>query len=193
LDARPAGWRPFSGLTGVPDRPLRRGRKAERADSLDSSGSIPRRAASKRTGSIPALEDPRTLLRPGFIARPQPAVIESAGSDALPADGMARIVGGRSPQADKSAREIAMCLKRRGSFVTIGLEFRGLPAYGGAWFGRRLVLHDEHDESQRARRGRKAFPLREGRVPGATAGLTARGKWGHTPLSLPGRTARRRK
>src|SRR5690606_24785914 len=136
LDARPAGWRPFSGLTGVPDRPLRRGRKAERADSLDSSGSIPRRAASKRTGSIPALEDPRTLLRPGFIARPQPAVIESAGSDALPADGMARIVGGRSPQADKSAREIAMCLKRRGSFVTIGLEFRGLPAYGGAWGGR---------------------------------------------------------
>src|SRR5690606_13953201 len=142
---------------------------------------------------IPALEDPRTLLRPGFIARPQPAVIESAGSDALPADGMARIVGGRSPQADKSAREIAMCLTRRESFVTIGLEFRGLPAYGGACLGRRLVLHNEHDESQRARRGRKAFPLREGRVPGATAGLTARGKWGHTPLSLPGRTARRRK
>src|SRR5690606_30793775 len=98
-----------------------------------------RRAASKRTPSIDVLEDPRTLLRPGFIARPQPAVIESAGSDALPADGMARIVGGRSPQADKSVREIAMCLKRRGSFVTIGLEFRGLPAYGGACRGDRKV------------------------------------------------------
>ena len=43
-----------------------------------------RRAASKRAGSIPAREDPRTLHRPGFIARPQPADIEERGSDALP-------------------------------------------------------------------------------------------------------------
>src|SRR5690606_12005578 len=169
LDARPAGWRPFSGLTGVPDRPLRRGRKAERADSLDSSGSIPRRAASKRTGSIPALEDPRTLLRPGFIARPQPAVIESAGSDALPADGMARIVGGRSPQADKSAREIAMCLMLQRSFVTIGLEFRGLPAYGGAWGARRLVRHNEHDEVTTGTTGPEGLSASERRLPGMIA------------------------
>ena len=47
-----------------------------------------RRAASKQASSIDAREDPRTLHRPGFIARPQPAAIEERGSDALPTDGL---------------------------------------------------------------------------------------------------------
>ena len=54
----------------------------------DVIGPPTRRAASKQAGSIPAREDPRTILRPGFIARPQPAAIEERGSDALPTDGM---------------------------------------------------------------------------------------------------------
>ena len=44
--------------------------------------------------SIDLREAPRTLHRPGFIARPQPAAIEERGSDALPVDGMERIIKG---------------------------------------------------------------------------------------------------
>src|SRR5690606_22139936 len=73
--APPAGG-PSRASPAFPPPRCRGGRKAELADGLDRSGSGHRRAASKRAGSIPALEDPRTLLRPGFIARPQPAVIE---------------------------------------------------------------------------------------------------------------------
>ena len=125
----PRGRYPLAPPAGGPSRaspaiplPRRRGRrKAERADSADSSGSDHRRAASNQTPSIDVREDPRTLLRPGFIARPQPAVIEERGSDALPADGMALIVRGRLSPADRLAREIAMYLKRQENFVTIGL------------------------------------------------------------------------
>ena len=60
LSTRPAGWRPFSGRTGVPDRPLPEGRKAERADRV-SSGSIQRRAASKRRPSIDLRRGPPRL------------------------------------------------------------------------------------------------------------------------------------
>ena len=52
------------------------------------------RAASRRTGSVPALKAPCTLLRAGFIARPQPAVVEQRGSDALPIDGMGELWSG---------------------------------------------------------------------------------------------------
>ena len=57
-----------------PGPPLREDRTAERADPV-SSGSIPRHAASRGMPSIDIPRDPRTLLRPGFIARPQPAAI----------------------------------------------------------------------------------------------------------------------
>ena len=53
------------------------------------------RAASKRAGSIPALEAPRTLRRPGFIARPQPAVIENVDPTPSPSDGMGGVWTGR--------------------------------------------------------------------------------------------------
>jgi hypothetical protein len=62
------------------------------------------RAASKQGPSIDLREDPRTLLRPGFIARPQPAAIEERGSDALPVDGMGSIMG-----------EVGRVLRRWGS------------------------------------------------------------------------------
>ena len=86
----PSGWRPcHSGLAGSPPgallTPTRGGHDGMK---LTSAVRVQQRAASKRTGSIPALEDPRTLRRPGFIARPQPAVVEERGSDALPIDGM---------------------------------------------------------------------------------------------------------
>ena len=76
-----------------PGPPLREDRTEERADRV-SSGSVPRRAASKQRPSIDLHEDPRTLLRPGFIARPQPAAIEERGSDALPTDGMGGLWAG---------------------------------------------------------------------------------------------------
>ena len=58
-----------------------------------------RRAASKQRPSIDLREDPRTLPRPGFIARPQPAAIEERGSDALPVRRDGGIVGRVLPAA----------------------------------------------------------------------------------------------
>ena len=55
-----------------------------------STVAVPSKGARRASGQDPSLpdEDPRAFLRPGFIARPQPADIEERGSDALPTDGM---------------------------------------------------------------------------------------------------------
>jgi hypothetical protein len=84
-----------SGLCRIaPDALRRPGRDGHTPASARPSDRTERRAASKGAGSIPALEDPRTLHRPGFIARPQPAAIEERGSDALPTDGMRKLCAG---------------------------------------------------------------------------------------------------
>ena len=108
--ARPFSTRPPTG--GPASGPL-----TDRPEAIAGSGTgrpypriarpsdrTSRRAASKQAPSIDAREDPRTLRRPGFIARPQPAAIEERGSDALPTDGMplsySRLAMGRVQDAD---------------------------------------------------------------------------------------------
>ena len=173
--APPAGG-PSRASPAIPDRSLRRGRKAERADSADSSGSDHRRAASKRAGSIPALEAPRTLLRPGFIARPQPAVIEERWSRRPPRrrDGPdckgSAFSGGQIAARNCDVSEVA------GEFC----DYRTMDS--GIASKRRSLFQRSEGSSQRARKG--ALPS----CPGGEGGRRSRSDEGKVYASrLAGR------
>ena len=92
----PSGWRPL--LRAWPDhrrRPCGRRRAADMT-VVFRQRSAERRAASRRRPSIDLRKDPRTLLRPGFIARPQPAAIENVDPTPSPPTGWGYYAGGFS-------------------------------------------------------------------------------------------------
>ncbi len=86
-------WGPCSDLAGSSPGPLL-DRTRDELHTRWRIDSLLKPAASRRTPSIDARKDPRPILPPGFIARPQPAAIEERGSDALPTDGMGELWGG---------------------------------------------------------------------------------------------------
>ena len=94
--AAPRGRYPLAPPAGGPSRaspasrplPCGRDRKAERADSVDSSGSIQRRAASKQRPSIDLRRGPPDSPPPGLHRSTTARRHRERGSDALPTDGM---------------------------------------------------------------------------------------------------------
>ncbi len=132
------------------------------------------RAASKRQDPLPADEDPGTALRPGFIARPQPAVVEVVDPTPSPSTGWGQC-GGGSSYGGKMTLPACVCSRKTADDVReIGDLNINSRRPGGGW--ERWFITTGTKDSQRTRRGRRGRRRPQGDGIDSDCGPAARGR-----------------